>query len=119
MEVQLVTSTRQQDKRPPAGGHESDSRPHMADEENPDPPSYSPKKLFEYAKSTAGNDDFYSLTFGVLHRLNIIHLHNKLALIKYNLYEKESALEDDLVILKDTLSDYGIANSVLLEYTNT
>jgi hypothetical protein len=77
------------------------------------------QRLATYAKTTAQSDSFYSLTFGVLHRLNITHLHNELAQIKTKLYQQNVRGDDiDLGHLRDTLQAYGIASIIPLKYTS-
>jgi hypothetical protein len=75
------------------------------------------ERLFSYANLTAQDDYFYSLTFGVLHRLNIMNLHNELAKIKSDLYHNKNASDENLELLKVTLRDYGIAQSTPSKYT--
>jgi hypothetical protein len=76
------------------------------------------QRLTTYAKNTAQSDSFYSLTFGVLHRLNITNLHNELAKIKTKLYQTDNVTEHDLDYLRNTLQAYGIASIIPLKYTS-
>ncbi|KAH7480949.1 hypothetical protein FOMA001_g7514 [Fusarium oxysporum f. sp. matthiolae] len=76
------------------------------------------KRLFKYAERTSQQDRFYILTFGVLHRLNITHLHNELGKIKARIYGDEEASEETLKSLQEKLKDYGMGSGTLLIQTD-
>lgn len=74
------------------------------------------QQLFQYAQRTRRQDRFYILTFGVLQRLNITHLHHELAQIKADVYSNQGASDGDLSRLRETLKDYGTGVGTLFVF---
>jgi hypothetical protein len=68
------------------------------------------ERLVHY-NSNLGKDELLYPEFAALQRLNVIHLHNTLAEIKADTWQKKTTSKAQMAELKTAMHDYGIKSS--------